>query len=169
MIVVSDTSPINYLILIGADQVLPTLFGQVIAPPAVIAEMQSPKAPLAVSRWAANPPAWLSIRSPAPFAPLGNLGPGESEAIALAQQLAVDVLLIDERAGSKLAKRLGINVVRTLGVIDLAAEKGLLLLPAAIAALRNTTFRIPERLVAELLRLDAARTPAKPASPDDSP
>ena len=33
MIVVSDTSPLNYLILIEAIDVLPGLFGQVHAPP----------------------------------------------------------------------------------------------------------------------------------------
>jgi predicted nucleic acid-binding protein len=45
MIVVSDTSPLNYLVLIGADQVLPSLFGQVLTPPEVLAEMQHAKAP----------------------------------------------------------------------------------------------------------------------------
>jgi len=45
MIVVSDTSPLNYLVLIGADHVLPALFGQVVAPPAVLAELQRTKTP----------------------------------------------------------------------------------------------------------------------------
>ncbi len=39
MIVVSDTSPLNYLVLIGADHVLPILFGRVVAPPVVLSEM----------------------------------------------------------------------------------------------------------------------------------
>lgn len=38
MIVVSDTSPLNYLILISADHVLPSLFGEVLAPPEVLAD-----------------------------------------------------------------------------------------------------------------------------------
>jgi predicted nucleic acid-binding protein len=63
MIVVSDTSPLNYLILIGADQVLPSLFGQVVAPPEVLVEMQHVKAPAEVSAWARQPPAWLEVRS----------------------------------------------------------------------------------------------------------
>ncbi len=58
MIVVSDTSPLNYLVLIGADQVLPSLFGRVLTPPEVLAEMQHAKAPPQVSAWAQNPPAW---------------------------------------------------------------------------------------------------------------
>jgi predicted nucleic acid-binding protein len=44
VIVVSDTSPLNYLILIGADQALPSLFGRVLAPPEVLVEMQHAKA-----------------------------------------------------------------------------------------------------------------------------
>jgi predicted nucleic acid-binding protein len=77
MIVVSDTSPLNYLVLIGADQVLPTLFGQVLAPPEVLAEMQHAKAPPLVSAWAQRPPAWLEVRSPKGTAHFPGLGPGE--------------------------------------------------------------------------------------------
>jgi len=45
MIVVSDTSPINYLILIDYQDVLPTLFGQIIIPQAVLNELQHAKTP----------------------------------------------------------------------------------------------------------------------------
>jgi predicted nucleic acid-binding protein len=64
MIVVSDTSPLNYLVLIGADQLLPSLFRRVLTPPEVLAEMQHAKAPPQVSAWAQNPPAWLEVSSP---------------------------------------------------------------------------------------------------------
>jgi len=64
MIVVCDTSPLNYLILVGAEGVLPVLFETVIAPPAVIREMRHAKAPEQVRRWAAAPPAWLEVRAP---------------------------------------------------------------------------------------------------------
>ena len=35
-VVVSDTTPLHYLILIGRDSVLKQLYGQVIVPPAVL-------------------------------------------------------------------------------------------------------------------------------------
>jgi predicted nucleic acid-binding protein len=60
VIVVCDTSPLNYLVLIGHEHVLPALFDQVVAPPAVIMELQRAKAPDAVRAWANNLPAWLS-------------------------------------------------------------------------------------------------------------
>lgn len=45
MIVVSDTTPINYLVLIGYPSVLRDLFQQVVLPSAVFQELQSPQAP----------------------------------------------------------------------------------------------------------------------------
>jgi hypothetical protein len=48
----------------------------------------------------------------------------------------------------------------TLAILSLASERGLLSLPTAFGALRQTTFRGPPQLMDELLRIDAAR--AKP-------
>ncbi|HEV2971885.1 MAG TPA: hypothetical protein VGY55_18060 [Pirellulales bacterium] len=157
MIVVSDTTPLNYLVLIKADHVLPALFGQVIAPPIVLSEMQHAKAPAQVQSWAKNAPAWLDIRSPTIVPQLGALGPGESAAIALAQELNADAILIDERDGTAIATRMGIKVTGTLAILGMAAEQDLISLPAAIADLRRTTFRGPREFIEELLRLDLAR------------
>jgi hypothetical protein len=52
MIVVYDTSPRNYLVLIRVDHVLPALFGRVFVPPAVLQELRHVKAPSEVSSWA---------------------------------------------------------------------------------------------------------------------
>jgi len=158
MIVVSDTSPLNYLVLIGQEQVLPTLFGQVIAPPAVVTELTRLKTPVAVKAWASTPPAWLEVRAPsASRVRIAGLGPGESEAISLAQELHADALLIDERDGTKAARRLGLFVTGTLGVLEMAAKRGFLSLRNAIHALRQTTFRCPEAIIEELLQNDQRR------------
>ena len=45
MIVVADTSPLNYLILLGCADVLPKLYGRVVVPLAVLVEMQHRDAP----------------------------------------------------------------------------------------------------------------------------
>ena len=97
MIVVSDTSPLNYLVLIEQVQVLPVLFGRVIVPPAVMGELQHAGAPDIVRAWAASPPPWLEIRSPATMEPLLGVGTGEAQAIRLAQELRADAVLIGER------------------------------------------------------------------------
>jgi hypothetical protein len=43
MLVVTDTSPINYLILIGYVDVLPVLHGDIIIPQAVAVELMNPR------------------------------------------------------------------------------------------------------------------------------
>lgn len=157
MIVVSDTSPLNYLVLIHQDHILPALFGRVLVPPAVIAELATSKAPMAVAQWVNDPPQWLEIQAPQSPQHLFGLAPGETEAIALAEELQADVLLMDERDGVAAARSRNLFVTGTLGVLAVAAERGLLSLPDAIAALQKTNFRAPASVVNELLRRDAKR------------
>jgi predicted nucleic acid-binding protein len=46
MVVIADTSPLNYLILVGHADVLPELYGEVVIPPAVLRELQHFNAPV---------------------------------------------------------------------------------------------------------------------------
>ena len=64
MIVVSDTSPLNYLVLIEEVEVLPAIFGRVVVPPAVVEELQAPGTPDAVKAGIAAHPSWLEVRNP---------------------------------------------------------------------------------------------------------
>ena len=57
MIVIADTGPLNYLVLIGAVDVLKPLYARVITPRAVIEELQQTGAPDAVPAWIASRPA----------------------------------------------------------------------------------------------------------------
>lgn len=63
MIVVSDTSPLCYLLLINLVELLPQLYGRVIIPQSVCTELLSSDAPVVVKRWMAYPPDWLEIQS----------------------------------------------------------------------------------------------------------
>lgn len=84
MIVISDTSPINYLILIGEIDILEELFGRVIIPRAVFSELQHSKAPQPVKEWIANAASWLEVKQAdaSVFSPSKRIGDGEREAIA---------------------------------------------------------------------------------------
>ena len=157
MIVVSDTSPLNYLILLNADHLLAKIFGQVITPPNVLDEMRHLNAPEIVKAWAASLPAWLEVRAPRTFTVFDGLGDGESAAIALAQELRADRLLIDERDGNAVAIRLGLKTAGTLAVLELAAIRGMISLRDKIDALRKTSFHVPEQLFSEMLQRDAER------------
>lgn len=56
MIVVSDTSPINYLLLIDQIDLLPRLFEQIMIPDIVRDEMLDSSAPPILQQWVANSP-----------------------------------------------------------------------------------------------------------------
>ena|SRR5438094_5841915 len=102
MIVVSDTTPLNYLILIGQIDLLPRLYGQVIVPATVAHELQHLRAPASVRAWIGSPPAWLEIRDVAITEESETLlDAGELAALALAELLHANLLLMDDRAGSK--------------------------------------------------------------------
>jgi predicted nucleic acid-binding protein len=154
MIVVADTSPLNYLILIGHIDVLEAIYGEVVIPPAVQDEMLDPLAPPSVRSWIKNPPHWLEVRTPAhiniPLDP--DLDAGEREAIALAHNSGQNgILLIDERVGRKEATRLGLKVTGTLGVLEEADKRGLLHIREAIELLRATSFKVADSVLKQFV------------------
>ena len=61
MIVVSDTSPLNYLVWIGAVNILPDLFGGIAIPEAVHRELLDAGAPEPVRAWALRLPSWVAV------------------------------------------------------------------------------------------------------------
>lgn len=83
MIVISDASPLHYLILIGQEQLLLQMFGRVIVPTAVLRELQRDAAPQAVKASVGYSPKWLEAREPAtdPGPSPSNLGEGEWHAL----------------------------------------------------------------------------------------
>ena len=153
MIVVADTTPVNYLILIGEIDVLAKLYGRVVIPFAVREELMRSRAPASVQAWIAQPPHWLEILSPVPVldAALAKLDAGEREAIALAEELSADQLIVDEIKGRREAERRGLSVIGTLGVLREASVEGLLDLRTAIDCLRGTSFHISPAILASLL------------------
>ena len=89
MIVVADTSPLNYLIRLGHPDVLREIYGRVVVPYAVLIEMQHPEAPEEVRAWASAPPAWLEAIQVRQLdeSLAAELGAGEREAISLALEV----------------------------------------------------------------------------------
>lgn len=159
MIVVSDAGPLRYLVLIEQAEVLHELYGQVIVPQAAFDELQRASTPTPVREWMASRPEWIEVRreSVPPDAALQRLGEGESEAIVLAEQLQPDALIIDDRYGRQEAARRGLPVIGTLGVLNDAAERGLIDLSEAFRRLRQTNFRASAELYQQLLDRDAKR------------
>lgn len=146
-VVVADTTPLNYLILIGQAEVLHPLFGEVMIPEAVLAELHHPKAPAAVAKWLLNLPAWLTVEKVARVDQTIQLGQGEAEAISLAVERQISIVLMDERRGRLAAEARGLLPVGTLNVLDLADERGLLDGVEMLETLRQTTFRADSELL----------------------
>ena len=65
MLVIAASSPLIVLVNIGHIELLPNLFGRVVIPPAVAAELAASSRPQAVRELIANPPSWLAIQDPA--------------------------------------------------------------------------------------------------------
>jgi predicted nucleic acid-binding protein len=142
-VVIADASPLHYLVLIKQVDILPALFKKIIIPQVVQTELTHSEAPGSVSRWMSDPPSWIEIsaldasrRDPS----LDSLDEGERSAIELAIALNADLLLIDERKGAALARVKGLAVTGTLGIIELAATRGLLDLKESLRRLQETSF-----------------------------
>lgn len=144
MIVIADTSPINFLVLIGEQDLLAALFGRVIIPQAVFRELQAAATPVVVRNWLANRPQWIELRTTtsAPDPALSHLDEGEREGIQLAEELKADLLLVDERAARREAAKRNLATSGTLGVLDRAAEKELVDFSLALQNLKQTSFYI---------------------------
>jgi predicted nucleic acid-binding protein len=149
MIVVADTSPLNYLVQISCESILSPLYQRVLIPPSVLEELGHPDAPKVVAGWISDLPRWIEVRRTAglPDAALTDLDPGEREAIQLAQEQRADLLLIDERRGRLEAKRRGLATIGTLGVLLAAAQRGLIdAAPAYQLLTTKTNFRCSPEL-----------------------
>ncbi|HVX85215.1 MAG TPA: DUF3368 domain-containing protein [Phycisphaerae bacterium] len=158
MIIVSDTSPLNYLVLVHAIDVLPRLFERVYVPTAVINELSHARAPAVVRRWVSSIPPWLHVQRPSLILPAAaDLGAGEAGALALAKELNVTTLLIDEKKGRRVAREQGFTPVGTLAVLEFAASLGHVDLPSTLFALKQTSFQITQTLIDDALMRHAAR------------
>lgn len=129
MIVVSDTSPISNLLVIGRLDLLKSVYPAVLVPPIVHTEI------LALRRFFVPltdyvQAGWIQRQAPADLIFVSNLhkrlDAGESEAIALAVEVGAHTLLIDESKGRQEAADLGLNTVGLLGVLLKAKAIGAL-------------------------------------------
>ncbi|MBW4503491.1 MAG: DUF3368 domain-containing protein [Scytonema hyalinum WJT4-NPBG1] len=154
MIVVSDTSPICYLLLIDHIRVLQELYGVVIIPQTVADELNASESPSVIRDWIAKPPDWLQIQ---PVETLQNielekLDPGEREAILLAEKLKADLVILDDKAARRVALERDLRIIGLLGILKDAAKSGLLDLRTVFDHLREVGFWVAPSLLDQLLK-----------------
>lgn len=151
--VVSNATPLRYLAEIDALHLLPHLFGQVVIPKAVEQELTHQHAPECIRTIISSPPEWLQIQPIQQADPsLALLDPGEREAILLAEDISVHIVLLDEKMARDIAKQRGLQCVGTLRILSDGAKHGHIDLPEAIERLRRTTFRVHPTLLDRVLQ-----------------
>ena len=95
MIVVADSGPLHYLILLQHIELLHRFYGQVLVSEPVASELSAAGAPAVVRDWITKPPTWVDVR-PVPSDAVAmitdDLDPGERAAIALAETVHADLL-----------------------------------------------------------------------------
>ena len=158
MLVVSNTSPILNLAIIGQLELMRQQFEQVQIPLAVLSELKVLEdRPGSKDILAAVEMGWIEVQEVSSQLSVQLLqqvlDQGESEAITLAIDLKADRILLDERDGRKIAKSLGLKVTGVLGILLRAKQEGdLSSFPDAIDALIKTAgFRISPDLLAKIL------------------
>jgi len=148
VIVIADTSPLNYAVMIGVADALFDLYGEIVVPAAVYAELTHSGAPIALRFWVESHLNRIEVRDvKLPDDPgLNSLHPGEAQAIFLAQQTPNSLLIIDEREGRAEARRRRIAVTGLLGVIRDGAIRGHIDFEDALKKLKATDFRLSNEI-----------------------
>lgn len=125
MIIVSDTSPVSNLILIQRLDILQKLFSEIIVPPAVDAEIRALKQFGKDLNDYQNAD-WIKVSQPANLQKVQTLqiklDAGEAQAIVLALETNCDLLLMDERIGTNIARQEGLQTIGLVGVLIKAKE-----------------------------------------------
>ena len=155
-LVVVNTTPITALSLVGELGLLRSLYDEVVVPSAVEAEV------LAGGRDGIGgseliEASWLrvaSLQDARRADLLADLDRGEAQILALAQELNADLVMIDERLARLHAKRLGLTLTGTLGVLLRAKQLGHVKAVAPlIDRLRQGGIHLSDLLVTEVLAL----------------
>ena len=156
-VVVADTGPLIALARIGRLDLLRRLYGRVVVPPAVHTELamdsNRPGAKVLAGAFAAG---WIVVETVTDLSVRLELdqvlGPGEAQAIALAEQDDARFLLIDDARGRRTARAHGVPVVGVVGVLLAAKSRGeLAAVGPVFDGLSNAGYRLSPRLVAATL------------------
>jgi predicted nucleic acid-binding protein len=150
--VVSDSGPMIALASIGQLDLLHRLFGEIVVPPAVRAEVLDETSTTALS--AAE---WIKLQPPQDNLAVqflrDDFGAGESEAIVLAKEIGADWILLDDLMARRKAQAIGLNMVGTLGLLLMAKASGYIsaIMPL-VDHLRRNGFRMSADLYTRILQ-----------------
>ena len=158
MIVISDTTPIISLMKAGQLELLQKMFSIVHIPNAVYRELVENEVYSEEIRMIQKCEFILveeveNAKSVTILQNLTGLDAGESEAIILADEKQSDVLLMDEHKGRQVARKMGITITGTIGILAQAFDEDILTredVERCIERLKESEIRISEKLYQKL-------------------
>jgi predicted nucleic acid-binding protein len=155
-LVISNTTPIISLALVGRLDLLEKLYGNVLVPPAVVAEVLA-GGQFGIGVLEFQQATWFSqtpLADPRRADLLVDLDRGEAEVIALAQEINADLVILDERLGRRHAQRLGLEITGTLGVMLKGKQLGFVPeVKPLVERLQKGGIRLGRPLIARVLQL----------------
>lgn len=160
MPVVSNTSPICNLAIIGRLDLLQTRFREILIPIAVkeeLDQLSNQQARRSVQQ--ALDDGWIKpeVLRDAKIARLleATLHPGEAEAIALALDVPADLILLDEKDARTVAERAGLRVTGVLGLLLRSKRDGMIpAIEPELEALRTRArFFVSPRLERQIMEI----------------
>ncbi len=155
-VIIADASPLIAFGSIDNLSVLFKLFGKVVIPEVVATECLVDKArPGAIAIAKAIDDKLIQVHSAVISAvddALAILDQGEAAAIALAHSLNLP-LIIDEKLGRGVAKKLGVKIIGTIGVLLLAKEKKMVKsIKPILLQLKNGRYFLADALIRDALK-----------------
>jgi uncharacterized protein len=154
--VIADTSPIQYLYQTNLLDLLPTLYGRILIPQAVVEELSQGRKqgvvlpePELIS--------WIEIHQVStskliPMVP--NLGIGEREVISLAIPLSDSLVILDDALARNYARQMNVTLTGTLGVLLKAKQLGYISqISPVIEQLDTLRFRLAPATRTAILKL----------------
>ncbi|MDP1573610.1 MAG: DUF3368 domain-containing protein [Coxiellaceae bacterium] len=157
-VIIADASPLIAFGSIDKLSILFKLFGKVVIPEVVAAEcLADKKRPGAVAIGKAIHDEKIQIVHASTETNetndvLTTLDDGEAAAIALAHSLNLP-LIIDEKRGRDVAKKLGIKIIGTIGVLLLAKEKKVIkAIKPILLLLKNGHYFLSDALIKDALK-----------------
>jgi uncharacterized protein len=153
---VVNTSPLQYLFRIHRLQLLKDLFGAALVAEGVRTELEQGRS-LGFQVPDLSQVTWVQVlaAAPGPLPPeLEGLGQGEAETILIAKQQKAEWVVLDDWEARRAARKLGVQVIGTIGILAMAKEQGLIaVVKPLLADLTGAGFWLSSKVQRDILEL----------------
>ena len=153
--VVVNSTPLVAFWAIGHLDILHSLFGEIVIPPAVREEFLSSEK--VTRRKTLGDEPWIRVvelENPNRTGAFATLDEGEAQVLALAEEQNASLVLIDERKARRCAERLKLPLSGTLGVLLPAKEEKIIpAIAPLLKAIQEAGLYLHDELVEQVLQM----------------